>query len=66
VVNFPGEEIDHTVEYLLSHGIPLDNNIRDDFCKIGAINIYFEQIVYTSHEQLFNENHDQLARYQKG
>jgi hypothetical protein len=64
--NFPGNEIDHTEEFLLTHGIPLDNVLRNDFCKIGAINIYFRQIVYTNHEQLFDENHDQLARYQKG
>ncbi len=51
--NFPREEIEHTEEFLLAHGTPLDNGLRDDFCKIA------------NHEQLFEENQDQLARYQK-
>ena len=39
--------------------------LGDDLCKIGAINIYFNQNVYTRYEQLFEENQDSLAD-QKG
>jgi hypothetical protein len=42
---FPGIEKDHERTFLRNHGIPWQKEKKDEFCKIGAINIYFKSIL---------------------
>ncbi len=53
---FPGIEKDHDRNFLRNHGIPWQKDKKDEFCKIGAINIYFKSIVYNNDEELFVDN----------
>ncbi len=56
----------HTRNFCNIYGISWSLNERKYQCIIAAINVYFGQIVFKSHEELFKLNKDKLKQFKNG
>jgi len=63
---FQSIETDHTLDFCQAISMPFDLEQRHRLCMLAAINIYFNTIVYTTHDELFAANSDTLKQFKKG
>ena len=54
------------VTFLQSIGMPLDMTKRQRLCMLASLNIYFDTVLYLTHDELFNANSANLKEYKNG
>ena len=63
---FDGMRVAHKKNFLRSIGMPLDISKRQQLCMLASLNIYFETVLYSTHDELFNANSANLKEYKNG